>query len=71
MKENFNNAVYQDEEMSNAQKIELLKVCFTDYQKQIWENFKKLSPEEKTEMLWFITSAQLVILNRYRKEKNQ
>jgi len=71
MKENFNNAVYQDEEMSNAQKIELLKVCFTDYQKQIWESFKKLSPEEKTEMLWFITSAQLVILNRHRKEKNQ
>lgn len=71
MKENFNNAIYQDEEMSNAQKIELLKVCFTDYQKQNWKNFKKLSPEEKTEMLWFITSAQLVILNRYRKEKNQ
>jgi hypothetical protein len=69
--ENFNDAVYRDEEITIEQKMELLDVCRFDYSHKIWEIYSDLSLIEKTEMLHLITSAQLVILNKYTKEKNQ
>jgi len=71
MKENFNDAVFRDEEMTILQKIELLNVCHSDYSRKIWEIYDHLSLTEKAEMLHLITSAQLVILNKYEKEKEQ
>lgn len=71
MKENFNDAVFCDEEMTVLQKIELLNVCHSDYSRKIWVIYENLSAAEKAEMLHLITSAQLVILNKFTKEKNQ
>ena len=68
--ENFNDAVYTDEELSIDRKIELLNICHKDYSRKIWEIFDELSPIEKIELLRLITSAQLVIFRKFMKDKN-
>jgi hypothetical protein len=35
MQEDFNDAVYRDEEMTIEQKIDLLNVCYSDYSQKI------------------------------------
>lgn len=69
MQGNFNDAVYRDEEMTVEQKIELLNVCHSDYSRKIWGIYDELSLIEKAQMLYLITSAQLVIFHKFTKEK--
>ncbi len=68
--ENFNDAVYKDEELTIDRKIELLEMCRADYDEKLRAIYKDFSPPEKTEMLHLITSAQLFILNKFNGEKN-
>lgn len=67
--ENFNDAVYRDEEISVDRKIELLEMCRADYDEELRAVYKKFLLERKVEMLHLITSAQLFILNKFTKEK--
>lgn len=59
--ENFNDAVYKDEEIPLDRKIELLEMCRAVY--------KDLSVVRKAEMLHLITSAQLFVLYNFKDGK--
>ena len=67
--ENFNDAVYKDEEIPFDRKIELLEMCRADYDEKLRAVYKDFSLERKAEMLHLITSAQLFILNKFKEEK--
>ena len=67
--ENFNDAVYRDEEISVDRKIELLEMCCADYYEKLRADYKDFSPERKAEMLHLITSAQLFILNKLAEKQ--
>ena len=67
--ENFNDAVYKDEELPVDRKIELLEMCRADYDEKLRAVYKEFSPLKKAEMLHLITSAQLFILNKFKDEK--
>lgn len=68
--ENFNDVVYNDEEILLDRKIELLEMCRADYDEKLRAIYKEFSLPEKAEMLHLITSAQLFILNKFKQEKN-
>ena len=68
--ENFNDAVYKDEELPFDRKIELLEMCRADYDEKLRSVYKEFSLERKAEMLHLITSAQLFIFNKFKDEKN-
>ena len=65
--ENFNDAVYKDEELSIDRKIELLEMCRADYDEKLRAVYRNFQPEQKAEMLHLITSAQQFILNKFQK----
>ena len=69
--ENFNDAVFKDEELPVDRKIELLEMCRADYDEKLRALCKEISPIKKAEMLHLITSAQLFILNKFKEEKNE
>ena len=68
--ENFNDAVFKDEELPVDRKIELLEMCRADYDEKLRAVYRDFSPLKKTEMLHLITSAQLFILNKFNNESS-
>ena len=68
--ENFNDAVFKDEELPVDRKIELLEMCRADYDEKLRAVYKEFPPMKKAEMLHLVTSAQLFILNKFKEEKN-
>ena len=58
--ENFNDAVYRDEEISVDRKIELLEMCRGDYDEKLRAVYKEFSPIKRAEMLYLVTLTQLL-----------
>jgi len=68
--EKFIDVVYKDQGLPFDRKIELLEMCHADYDEKLRAIYKDFVLPAKTEMLHLITSAQLFILNKFTRDKN-